>query len=164
MKGSTLRLVLCRAGAIRLALDANQVREIRPYDSHEGHYPWFDELVPCPRGSREADIPFLLAFEAKARVPGVVVSKLEDVAMVAFRDVRPLPPLVARFAEGFGLWGMVLVGGIPRFLFDPEGISAGSAAAHPTTEHSDERDPHREDRWKAGLPESGRIVAPGLEG
>lgn len=124
MKVSTLRLLLCRAGEVRLAMDARRVRAVLPYDPARGRYPWFDELVPGVRRPTTGDLPSLVAFEPDARVPGVVISTLEDMTTVTSRDVRRLPPLVARFAEGYGLWGMVLIDEIPWLLFDPEGITA----------------------------------------
>lgn len=131
MSISTLRLVLCRAGEVRLALDARQVRAVRPFEPSLGRYPWFDELLAGPRPARTAATPFLVAFEAKARVPGVVVSTLEDMTTVTLREVRPLPALVARFAGKYGLWGIVLIDDIPWLLFDPEGIAAPIVAGTP---------------------------------
>ncbi|MBI5440086.1 MAG: hypothetical protein HY900_02625 [Deltaproteobacteria bacterium] len=134
---SSLRLLVCRLGGLRLAVEAERVRTVAATDPAPSGLPWFDELVPCPGGCRGPGAPRAVTLRGAGPLRGFLVSELEDVVTVTASELRPLPSLVARFASRYGLRGIALLEGTPAFLFDVGALRL-HGCARPRTEGAPE--------------------------
>lgn len=99
-----LKVLVFEVNGTRFAVDSEQIAAVRPGHA-VSHFVPFHELVAMQPAAY--DVPQLLMVKGMHAYPAILINQPEDMVDVSLQAIRPLPGLIARLANPFGVWGAV---------------------------------------------------------